>query len=182
MRRDLIGVDGRSLLVSQPGGGEDLLDHRVLPLAVLVDVGGGGTDPPLDGGVPHPQVRIRPQDVPDSEVVTERQRTLHDDIRVRSGQPAGLFEGPPLRDAEFAEDLEPEPGQGLRRRSHVRPGHHDVAVDDRLGGKTGNRGAADVLDGHHRHAGGGQRRGVLVPQPLEPLRPGRVVLVYYDHA
>jgi hypothetical protein len=55
VRRDLVGVDGRSFFIGQPGGGEDLLDHRVLPLAVLVDVRRGGTDPLLDGGVPHPQ-------------------------------------------------------------------------------------------------------------------------------
>jgi hypothetical protein len=55
MRLGLVGVDGRPLLVGQPGGGEDLLDHRVLPAAVLVEVRGGGADPPLDGGVPHPQ-------------------------------------------------------------------------------------------------------------------------------
>jgi hypothetical protein len=182
VRRDRIGVDGRSFLVGQPGGGEELLDHRVLPAAVLVDVRGGGTDPPLDGGVPHPQVRIRAQDVPDGEVVAERQRTVHDDVGVRSGQPRGRLEGPPLRDAEFAFGGEPEPGQGPRRRANVRAGDHDVAVNDRLGGQAGNRGAADVLDGNHRHARGGQRRGVLVPQPLEPLRPGRVVLDYYDHA
>jgi hypothetical protein len=114
-------------------------------------------------------------------VVAERQRTLHDDIRIRSGQPAGLFEGPPLRDAEFAEDLEPEPGQGLRRRGHVRCGDHDVAVDHRFGGQARDGGTADVLDGHHWHPGGGQRRGILAPQLFEPLRPGRVVLDYRDH-
>jgi hypothetical protein len=114
-------------------------------------------------------------------VVAECQRTLDDDIRIRSGQSSGLLEGPSLRDAEFAKGLEPEPGQGLRRRGHVRPGDHDVAIDDRLGGQTGNRGTADVLDGHHRHAGGGHRPGVLLPQLLEPLRPGWVVFDDDDH-
>ena len=43
VRRDLVGVDGRSLRVGQPGGGEDPLDYRVLSAAVLVDVRGHGT-------------------------------------------------------------------------------------------------------------------------------------------
>jgi hypothetical protein len=182
MRRDLIGVDGRAFLVGQPGSGEDLLDHRLLPAAVLIDVRGGGADPPLDGGVAHPQIRIRPQDVPDGQMVTERQRTFYDDVRVRTGEPCGLFEGPPLRDAEFAEGPEPERGQGLRRRGHIGQGDDDIAVDDRLGGQAGNRGAADVLDGHDRHPGGGQRLRVLLPQLPESLRPGRVILDYDDHA
>lgn len=38
VRRDLTGVNGGSLGGGQAGGSEDLLDHRVLPPAVLVDV------------------------------------------------------------------------------------------------------------------------------------------------
>jgi hypothetical protein len=51
VRRDLIGVYCGSLRVRQAGGGENLLDPCVLAAAVLVDVRGGGTGPPLGGGV-----------------------------------------------------------------------------------------------------------------------------------
>jgi len=47
----LIGVYCGSLRVRQAGGGENLLDPCVLAAAVLGDVRGGGTGPPLGGGV-----------------------------------------------------------------------------------------------------------------------------------
>jgi hypothetical protein len=43
----LVGVRSGSLRVGESGGGENLLDHRVLPVAVIVDVRGGGPDSPL---------------------------------------------------------------------------------------------------------------------------------------
>jgi len=39
MGRHLTGVDAGSLGIGQSGNGENLLDHRVLSAAVLVDVG-----------------------------------------------------------------------------------------------------------------------------------------------
>ena len=50
----------------QSGGSEVLLDHRVLPTAIIVDARGDGPDPPLDGGVLLSQAGACPQDVPDS--------------------------------------------------------------------------------------------------------------------
>ena len=103
MRRDLTGVNGGPLLVGQPGGGENSLHHCVLPPAVLLDVCGPGTDPPLHGGVLLAQTRVGPQDVPDGQVVADRQRTLDNDIGVRRGQALRLLKRPPQRDAEVAQ-------------------------------------------------------------------------------
>jgi len=85
VHRDLTGVNGGSLRLGQPGGGENPLHHSILPPDVLVDVRGYGTNPPLHRGVLLAQTRVGPQDVPDGQVVAERQRTLDNDIGVRRG-------------------------------------------------------------------------------------------------
>ena len=111
MRRDLIGVDGGSLGGGQACGSEDLLHHRVLPPAVLVDVRNCGTDLPLDGSVLLAQARVGAQDVPDGEVVAKRQRVLNDDIGVRRGQALRFLKCPPQRNAELAQRRESQPAR-----------------------------------------------------------------------
>jgi hypothetical protein len=58
----------------------------------------------------------------------------------------------------------------------VAAGDHHIEIDDRLGGKVGDGGAADVLDPGHQGAEGG---GDAVAQLHEDARPTRVVL--HDH-
>lgn len=93
-----------------------------------------------------------------------------------------LRERPPQRDAEFAQRLEPKPRQRVRRGGHVLVRNHDVNVNDRLGRQARNGGAADVLNRHHRHVSSRHSRGILSPQRLEPLRPGRIVVDDCNHA
>jgi hypothetical protein len=54
-----------------------------------------------------PQLSVGPQNAPDSQVIAQRQTTLHHDIGVGPGQPLWLLECPPQRDAELAERFEP---------------------------------------------------------------------------
>ena len=62
------------------------------------------------------------------------------------------------------------------RREIVAAGDHDIQVNDRLGGKVGDRGTADVLDADRQWAESG---GDAVAQPQEDRRPARVVV--HDH-
>jgi hypothetical protein len=90
VRRHLVGVDRRSLCLGQPAGGEDLLNHGVLPAAVLVDGRGRGADESLDRGVLLPESRVPAQGLPDRQVITQGERARNNDVRVCPGQPLWL--------------------------------------------------------------------------------------------
>lgn len=177
----LIGIDRRQFSCTHPGDRKDLLDGRVLPAAVLVDVRGGGTHLPLDVGVPLAQFRVASEDVSRCQVVAQCQRPVNDDIGVRVSQSVRFLEGPSQRDAAFAEGPEPDLDQCPRSAGYVAASDHDVAVDDGLGGEAWHGSAPDMLDAHDGHTGGGHRLGILPPQEFELLWPCRVVLDYQNH-
>jgi hypothetical protein len=58
----------------------------------------------------------------------------------------------------------------------------DIALSEpTCKGNTLDRGAADMLDGHHVDAGRLHGARILLAQPLETIRPGRVILNDRDH-
>ena len=162
-----------------PGGREDLLNSRVLPLAVFVDVRGRRTESDL----PRPYLSRRsefPQGVLTARWLRKRQRTIDDDIGVRSGQSRWLLNA-------HLSGMPSSPGGVNPSRSRpdaaaTRAGQHKEQISDRLGCKARDRGAADMLDGQHGNAGRRHRAGVQPTQLLESLRPGRVVLNHRNHS
>ena len=93
----------------------------------------------------------------------------------------GCLERPTPGDALVALRGEAEADQDVRGGLDVFLRHHDVDVDDRLGGQAGDGRAADVLDGDHGYAGGLQCLAVLLAERLEAIRPRGVVVDDLDH-
>ena len=119
----------------QGTAGEDPLDHGVLALAVLEEVGCGRTNVPLDGGVLITQLGIFAQRISQAQVVLQRQEILNHDIGVGPRQSRRLLECPPLRDAQLAESLDRcSPGQpSPQPRGRRQPRSAVVGEPSRIG-------------------------------------------------
>ena len=147
---NLIRVDRDPFCFAQPGSGEDALHDLVLSSAVLVDVDCRRCHSPLHVGIFVTQLRLTPQQVPESEMIPlarETRRPRHTCSCRRGGRAPRT---PTVQDAQFSTWLETETVQRRGRRRDLTGVDDDVAVDDRLRGKPRNGGASDMLVARYR--------------------------------
>jgi len=145
---DVDVLDGRSFLVTDSGSFEEDLQQLRLVSDVLI----GGLivalgQRPLQIAVPVAKLSITSEHVTDTQMVAEREASIDNDIDVSSRAIVRRDERMPIRYPELASMRIAGGLERLDGCAYLARDNDDVDIDDRLCGKTWNRGTANVLDG-----------------------------------